>query len=234
MGPIVRAWKLPTGGQVLDSCPCREWSPIPRTPAGGARVRTQTDPPLVLSATPERWPDVRACLTDSGGDPCWCMYWRFSSSEYSKSGREKRRAAMRSRVADGPAPGMLAYVDGQPVGWLGLGPRPSMERLVRSRTIPLIDDRPVWSIVCFLVRVGFRRQGVARALLDGAIAYAREQGAPALEAYPVDPEGQRVDVAFGYVGFTPLFEAAGFQRVVETEARSAGRPRWLVRLELAP
>ena len=99
-------------------------------------------------------------------------------------------------------------------------------------TIPVVDDLPVWSIVCFLVRVGHRRQGVARALLDGAIRYARQEGAPALEAYPVEPGGRRVDTAFGYVGFVPMFAAAGFRHVVETEARSDGRPRILMRLDL--
>ena len=83
-----------------------------------------------------------------------------------------------------------------------------------------------------MIRVGFRRQGVARALLDGAIEAASAAGAPVLEAYPIDPEGSRVDVTFGYVGFTPMFEAAGFRRVAETGARSDRRPRILMRLEL--
>jgi GNAT superfamily N-acetyltransferase len=131
-----------------------------------------------------------------------------------------------------PAPGVVAYLDDEAVGWCGLWPRARMERLVRSRTIPVIDDVPVWSVVCFLVRVGYRRKGVARALLDGAIAFARDRGAPALEAYPVEPAGQRVDAAFGYVGFVPMFEAAGFRQIVETAARSDRRPRILMRLEL--
>ncbi len=104
---------------------------------------------------------------------------------------------------------------------------------MRSRTLPLIDDVPVWSILCFLVRPGFRRRGVARALLDGVIAHASAAGAPALEAYPIDAEGQRLDGTLSYVGFTSTFEAAGFRRVVETAGRSAGRPRWLMRLDLA-
>ena len=93
-----------------------------------------------------------------------------------------------------------------------------------------VDDLPVWSIVCFLVRVGYRRRGVAAALLDGVVDFAQRSGAPGMEAYPIDPEGGRVDVGFGYVGFTPMFEKAGFRRVVETSANSAGRPRILMRL----
>jgi len=129
---------------------------------------------------------------------------------------------------------MLAYVDDDVVGWCGFGPRPLLPRLVRSRTIPTIDDRPVWSILCFNVRVGYRRRGVAAALLDGVIELARRSGAPGVEAYPIDPEGGRVDVGFGYVGVTPMFEKAGFRRVVETAARSDNRPRILMRLDLAP
>jgi GNAT superfamily N-acetyltransferase len=109
-----------------------------------------------------------------------------------------------------------------------------MGRLLRSRTIPAVDDRPVWSVTCFVVRPGFRRRGIARALLAGAIGYATEQSVPALEAYPVDPEGARIDSTFAYVGTVPMFEAAGFERVTITAARSDHRPRWLMRRYLVP
>jgi GNAT superfamily N-acetyltransferase len=144
----------------------------------------------------------------------------------------QRRKTMRRLLAHPTPPGLLAYVGKQVAGWCGLGPRSEMERLVRSRTIPLVDDRPVWSVVCFLVRTGYRRKGVAQALLQGAIDCAREHGAPALEAYPIDPEGRRVSTSLAYVGTTAMFERAGFRGVVETSARSAGLPRWLMRLEL--
>jgi GNAT superfamily N-acetyltransferase len=125
---------------------------------------------------------------------------------------------------------MLAYVDGEVAGWCGFGPRPRLPRLERSRTIPKVDDAPVWSVLCFNVRVGFRRRGVAAALLDGVVDYARRSGAPGVEAYPIDPEGGRVDVGFGYVGVTPMFEKLGFERIVETAAHSDRRSRILMRL----
>ena len=195
-------------------------------------------PIVVVPATAERWPDVEELF---GRMHCWCQYWRMSASAYGRlSAGElegdrlvQRKEALRQQLERPVAPGMLAYLDGQVVGWCGFGPRAEMERLVRSRTIPALDDRPVWAIVCFLVRVGYRRRGVARALLQGVIAYAREKGAPALEAYPVDPGGKRIDVAFAYVGTVAMFEKAGFGRVVETLARSAGLPRWLMRLEVS-
>jgi GNAT superfamily N-acetyltransferase len=186
----------------------------------------------VVPATEDRWADVTTILGGDGDRSCWCLYWRQSAGDYSRAPLKSRPEILRALTRKEPAPGMLAYFDGEPAGWLGLAPRPRLERLVRSRTIPAIDDLPVWSIVCFNVRVGYRRKGVARALLDGAIRYARESGAPALEAYPIDPEGKRADTAFGYVGFTPMFERAGFRRIVETAARSARKPRILMRLDL--
>jgi GNAT superfamily N-acetyltransferase len=200
-----------------------------------------TKPPLqspieVVPATQERWTDIEEFFSHT---PCWCQYWRVSASEYGRRSKgelfdewlARRRDALRNQLGKPTPPGMLAYIDDRLVGWCGFGPRPEMGRLVRSRTTPAIDDRPVWAIVCFLVRVGYRRKGVAQALLQGVVAYARAQGAPALEAYPVDPGGRRIDVAFAYVGTVSMFERAGFHPVVETSARSAGLPRWLMRLE---
>jgi GNAT superfamily N-acetyltransferase len=186
--------------------------------------------PEVLPATAEHWDDIRSLFESHGELGCWCQYWRQSSSDYRRGGPGSGQVNLKNQVLQGPPPGMVAYLDGEPVGWLGFWPRQRLERLVRSRTIPQLDDVTVWSIVCFMIRPGYRRKGVARALLNGAVEYARNAGVPALEAYPVDPEGKRVDVTFGYVGFTGMFEAAGFQRVIETEAHSAKRKRILMRL----
>jgi GNAT superfamily N-acetyltransferase len=187
----------------------------------------------VEPATPDRWADLTILFEGDGPRGCWCQYWRQSSGAYRAGGPGSGERNLRGQVDAGPpAPGLIAYDDGEPAGWVGLGARASMERLVRSRTIPAIEDKPVWSIVCFKVRVGHRRKGVARALLDAAIDYTARHGAPALEAYPIDPEGERLDVAFSYVGFTGMFEAAGFEQVAETAAKSAGRPRILMRRTL--
>jgi GNAT superfamily N-acetyltransferase len=137
---------------------------------------------------------------------------------------------MRDRLTRDPAPGMLAYLGSEPVGWCGIGPRREFSRLQRSRTIPMVDDLDVWSVVCFLVLPGYRRQGVATCLLAGVAHYARTAGAPGLEGYPVDTRDARIDSTFAYMGTTGMFEAAGFHRVRETVARSAGRPRWVMRL----
>jgi len=185
-----------------------------------------------IPATSDRWDDIARFFGGHGELGCWCQYWRKSSSEYRNGGPGSNESDLESQVEDGPTPGMLAYSDGELVGWLGLWPREHFQRLVRSRTIPKIDEMPVWSIVCFMIKVGHRRQGISKALLEGAIGFARSEGIPALEAYPLDPEGSRVDVAFGYVGFTHMFEEAGFKRIVETNSKSARKTRWLMRLDL--
>ena len=188
----------------------------------------------VLPATAERWPDVVTLLGGNGDRGCWCQAWRGIDGAFGRGEPDRNRLLLQSQVEAGDfAPGLIAYLDGEPVGWCGLGPRASMPRLVRSKTIPAVDDLSVWSIGCFNIRVGHRRQGVARALLAAAIEHARGAGAPAIEAYPIDPEGRRIDVSFGFVGFTPMFEKAGFRRVLLTAAHSAGRPRWLMRLDPA-
>ena len=186
----------------------------------------------VVPATTEHWPGVDTIFGGPGAHNCWCMAYRLSGGDPRNKTFDGRRSHLRELTRGDPPPGMLAYVDGEPAGWLGFGPRPDLHRLANSRTIPAVDDKPVWSIVCFLIRTGYRRRGVARALLAGLIDYARKSGAPGLEAYPVDAAGSRVNTSFGYVGFTGMFEAAGFERVQLTDAHSDRRPRWLMRLML--
>jgi GNAT superfamily N-acetyltransferase len=193
----------------------------------------------VLPATGDRFSDIAAVLAPSGKGACWCMYYRMTSSQYGRvpahqlpQAARTRRDLLHARADEPPAPGMLAYLDGMPVGWCGLGPRTEFARLQRSRTIPAVDGLAVWSVVCFLVRPGYRRRGIAAALLAGAVEYARDCGAPALEGYPVDSAGARIDSTFAYVGTTSMFEAAGFHRITETKAHSAGLPRIIMRLRL--
>jgi GNAT superfamily N-acetyltransferase len=185
----------------------------------------------VVAATAERWDDVVALLGGDSERGCWCQAWRGSTAAFGRAEAGANRRALEAQLRATPPPGMLAYAEGTPVGWCGFGVRPELPRLARSRTIPAIDDRPVWAIGCFVVRAGYRRRGVARALLDGVVALAREMGAPGVEAYPIDPAGDRVNVSAGFVGFVGMFERAGFRRIVETAARSDRRPRWLMRLD---
>jgi len=182
----------------------------------------------ILPATTDRWDDVATLLGGDGDKGCWCQAWRGVEIR----GEPRPDALRRQLVTSEVPPGYLAYLDGQVVGWAGVSVRTRTPRLVNSRTIPAIDERPVWSIGCFRVRPGYRRRGVASALLAGVVEAARAAGAPGVEAYPVDPGGRRVDVAQGFVGMASMFDKAGFRRVMDTNAHSAGLTRILVRLDL--
>lgn len=162
---------------------------------------------------------------DAGG--CWCMSYRDS-----RVGNRERPAHMRDECSREPGPGVLAYVDDEPAGWCSIAPRSTYRRLMRSRTIPFLDERDAWSAVCFVVRPPFRRQGLLHVLLAGAVEHAAAHGAEVVEGYPVEVEDGRVDQTSGYVGSTRLFEAAGFTRAAPTTGRSGGRPRWIMRREL--
>jgi GNAT superfamily N-acetyltransferase len=185
-------------------------------------------------ATAARWADVQELLGGDGERGCWCQPWRGFATK-SLSGGKSRPQLLREQMKTGPAPpGYLAYLGGDAVGWIGVAVRTTTPRLVNSRTIPTVDDLPVWSIGCFRIRPGYRRQGIAKALLDAVIDDARRAGAPGVEAYPINPEGRRIDVGAGYVGFASMFDAAGFRRVLITNAHSGRLPRLLVRLDFGP
>ena len=193
---------------------------------------SQTPGVEIVPATVERWADVAKLLDGTGEQGCWCQAWRGFDAK-SISGGKSRPDLLREQMRSGPsAPGYMAYLDGRPVGWVGVSVRTETPRLVNSRTIPSVDDLPVWSIGCFRILPGHRRRGVARALLDGVVDAARAAGAPGVEAYPIDPGGRRVEVGAGFVGIASMFDAAGFSRVRTTEARSGHLPRILVRLHL--
>jgi GNAT superfamily N-acetyltransferase len=187
---------------------------------------------VVRPATLERWADVALLLDGDGEVGCWCQPWRGLDTKRRSGGRSRPELLRDQLRSQAPPPGFLAYLDEEPVGWVGVGIRTALPRLAASRTIPAVDDLPVWSIGCFRIRPGYRRLGVATALLGAVVDAARDAGAPGVEAYPIDPRGRRVEVGAGYVGIASTFDAAGFRRVLVTDARSGSLPRLLVRLEL--
>jgi len=193
----------------------------------------------IVPLTRERFADV-ARLFGEGGDPkwCWCAFFRVRSVDFRTATARANRAVLERAVdqtaADGRSPGLVAYRDGDPIGWVSFGPRDDYARLQHSKVLAPLDDRPVWSIVCFVVSRRARGQGVARALLDAAIDYAREHGATLLEAYPVETDGQRVPAAHAYKGTLGMFTAAGFEVVERRRANAASAARPIVRRRVQP
>lgn len=182
--------------------------------------------------TRSRWDDLVELFNRPGGSivrGCWCMYYRRSGAGGHSAWGTANKRALKSLVDGGTVPGLLAYRDGRPVGWISLGPREDYPRLERSPVMKRVDQKPVWSVVCFFVDPKERGQGVTRALLRGAIDYARSRGATRLEAYPVDKK-VRSHPDFMWFGAKSLYDRAGFQEVArrrETRpvVRRALRPR---------
>lgn len=160
---------------------------------------------------------------------CWCLSWRLPSAENRKLVATERADVVRELCARKQAPGVLAYRDGEVIGWAGVAPRSELHPIERSRKIPHIDDLAVWSLWCMRVRPGYRKQGVTEALIEGAVDYARRCGAPAVEGYPVDNRGDRVDQTMAFVGTRAMFERSGFTTVADTQSVSGGIPRIVMR-----
>jgi GNAT superfamily N-acetyltransferase len=187
----------------------------------------------IRPATADRFEDVATMLgpRNPASSVCWCLSHRIDSRTNRALVGPARGEYVR-RLCDGPvAPGVLAYEDDEVVGWAAVAPRSELP-FARSTKIPHVDDLPVWSVWCIRVRPGHRGKGLSHALLDGAAAYARSQGAPAIEGYPVDNQGQRVDPTMAYVGTRTSFERAGFTKAADTTSVSGGFPRVVMRLSL--
>jgi GNAT superfamily N-acetyltransferase len=180
----------------------------------------------IVDATADRWRDL-ADLFGGRGDPsrCWCQYV-LAEKRYDTRPPDANRRAFRRQVTSAAVPlGVLAYSADQAVGWCGVAPRSRYPRLARAK-VPLAtsDGDGLWSVTCFVVRVGHRRQGVSTALLAGAIDLAHRHGARTMEAYPVDTAAKKASAAELYWGSLALYERAGFTEVARpTPSRAVVR-----------
>jgi GNAT superfamily N-acetyltransferase len=188
----------------------------------------------VRPLTPDRFGDLEVIFNAKGcsvARGCWCMYYRVSGKGYltrpDEGQRTSSKAVLKKLAARDPPPGLIGYRGRTPVGWISLGPREDYAKLAKSPVMKPVDDQPVWSIVCFVVPSEFRKQGVARELLAGAVRYANKRGVKLLEAYPVDKsEPQAADAS--WFGSKRMFDEAGFSEVAR---RRPDRP--VVRLHIA-
>jgi GNAT superfamily N-acetyltransferase len=167
----------------------------------------------IVPVTPKRWDDlVEVMGSCSYGRKCWCAYWYLPHAEFKAGWGERNRETLERLVKDGAEPGLLAYVEGQPAGWVSVAPRGNFDRLNRSRNFAPLDDLEVWAVNCFVVAPLFRRQGLMTELAAGAAAFALDHGAEAAEAYPIDP-GARSGSGDLYLGTPRAFAAAGYVEV---------------------
>jgi GNAT superfamily N-acetyltransferase len=188
---------------------------------------------IVRPLTPDQWSDLEAVFNAKGcsvARGCWCMFYRRSGKRPTLppglTPSEASRAELRSLAESDPPPGLIGYRGAVPVGWVSLGPREDYAKLQRSPVMKPVDEQPVWSVVCFVVPSKHRRQGVAKALLAGAVEYARKRGVTLLEAYPIDKPDRSADDSLWF-GAKTMYDAAGF---VEVARRRPARP--VVRLRL--
>jgi GNAT superfamily N-acetyltransferase len=168
----------------------------------------------VQPLTPERWDDLLALFGERGASAgCWCMWFR-ARPHHSEAKRAQNRAMLEGLVMDDRVPGLLAYRDGQPVGWVSVAPRPEFERIAgpANEDDPGAATSPIWSVVCFYIHGRKRGTGIATALLSAAVEHARSGGAEILEAYPVEPEG-RTHNGDAFTGLRSMYERVGFREV---------------------
>jgi GNAT superfamily N-acetyltransferase len=192
---------------------------------------------VVRPVTRGRWADLVDLFERRGPrggrsvpSGCWCMFWRTKRKDFWAGwGRgehrgEGNRAGLQALVESGEPPGLLAYERGVPVGWLALAPREAYPLLDRHRSLPRVDDRPVWSISCFYIHWAHHGTGVGEALVAGAVEYARKRGIEVLEGYPSRPGDDDP-----FTGYDPMFSANGFEQVFDDGGR-----RTIWRKEVAP
>jgi GNAT superfamily N-acetyltransferase len=174
----------------------------------------------VLPAGADLWPQLEELFGKNGAcNGCWCMYWRIGRAYFTRPHAENKEA-LREILRRGAPAGLIAFDGDRAVGWCQLTPRDDLGWLYRTWWFQRVDDVPVWSISCFFVRRGYRRQGVMSELIAAALRAAERARAPALEAYPVDT-GVPKSTTNVFTGTASAFVRAGFKEVAR---RSPARP----------
>lgn len=174
------------------------------------------------AVTRKRWVDLERLFGEKGAcGGCWCMSWRLSRSQFNKQKGDGNKRALKAIVDSGEIPGLLTYSDGEPIAWCSVAPREAFPALERSRVLKQVDDKKVWSIVCFFVAKPFRHKGITVELLKTAVEYINDRGGNIVEGYPVEPKQDKTPDVFAYTGLASAFRKAGFEEVIR---RSETRP----------
>ena len=162
--------------------------------------------------TPARWGDFETLFGPNGACfGCWCAWFLMTNREFKESGKEGHKELLRTLVHSGVEPGIIAYADGVPAGWVALAPRERYIRLATSKIMAPVDDQPAWVVPCFFIHRDYRRQGLMEKLLASAIDYASGQGAKILEAFPLEAEG-KINAMSLFAGKASVFYKLGFEQ----------------------
>jgi GNAT superfamily N-acetyltransferase len=193
---------------------------------GKSVTSTATPPVTIVPANEVSWKDLQAVFGTRGAPSrCWCQRYKMQPREsWASVGAEELAFRLRTQTdcghpESGATSGLVAYFDGEPVGWCAVEPRSVYPRLLLRTRVPWEGraedktDDSVWAVTCFVTRTGFRRRGISRALARAAVDFARERGARALEGYPMITEGQGFLVEELHVGSRSSFADAGFTEV---------------------
>jgi ribosomal protein S18 acetylase RimI-like enzyme len=171
--------------------------------------------------TPDKWNDLVKLFGENGAcGGCWCMWWRLSRSEFNKKKGKGNKNSFNKIVRSKTVPGILAYDNNEPVGWIAVEPRDNYPTLKRSRVLANVDEKRVWSVTCFYIKRNYRRRGVSVQLINAAKKHVKQRGGKILEGYPTDIP-KEWPAAFVYTGLFPAFLEAGFKEVLR---RSERRP----------
>jgi GNAT superfamily N-acetyltransferase len=187
---------------------------------------------VTVPANQASWEDLQCVFGQRGiASVCQCQRYKLHRRESFRSfPTEERAQRLRDQTQAGrpssvTTSGMVAYRDGEPVGWCAVEPRPTYEGLVRNNRVPWADrderkdDETVWAVTCLLVRAGFRRDGVSHVLARAAVDLARDRGARALEAYPMTTTAALAEEL--HVGTVSLFAGAGLTEIGRPTLRRA-------------
>ncbi|WP_022880114.1 GNAT family N-acetyltransferase [Microbacterium sp. B19] len=169
----------------------------------------------ILPATGERFDDAERALDSGDGPECQCQWWLLPNGPWKDASVAERTEMFRTELDDDLPPGLIAYVDGEPAGWVRVGPRTAQPRLARTRDVTAstpepLDDPSVWAVTCFVVRTAHRGGGLMKSLLDAAVEAARDGGARVVEGYPLDPTAAKRSSNQLFRGTVAVFEEAGF------------------------
>ncbi|WP_026876758.1 GNAT family N-acetyltransferase [Jiangella gansuensis] len=179
---------------------------------------------------PDTWADLESVMGARGGARgCWCMHWRLSIAEWMENKGDGNKAALRALAEQDAPPGVVGYLDEDPVAWCGFGNRADFPRMQRSTLLQPVDDEPVVSLTCLFVKKGHRRDGISTPLITAVCDYLSETSEiRTVEAYPVEPPaGRTIGPDTAMTGIASAFLAAGFTEVAR---RKSDRP--IVRYEL--